>query len=166
MTSTMHTSAKTTVELECNLNSDLEHINNWCLRNKMCPNTEKTKCMLVTTRQKRSHLTSSALNVKIGDNNIENVDSEKLLGVTIQSDLSWASHVQSIVKKIKCKLYLLARIRPFLPVSARRQFYNSFILPYFDYCLSIWGCCSQKEMDHLNCLLIAMSNTPEYFSAD
>ena len=87
------------------------------------------------------------------NSDIENVDCEKLLGVKIQSDLSWASHVDSIVKKIKSKMYLLARIKPFLPVSARRQFYNSFILPYFDYCLSIWGCCSQKDMDRLNCLL-------------
>ena len=73
----MHTSAKTTVELESKLNSDLEHVNNWCLHNKMCPNTEKSKCMLVTTRQKRTHLASPVLNVKIGDNDIENVEFEK-----------------------------------------------------------------------------------------
>ena len=49
---TMHASAKTTIDLECKLNRDLEHVNNWCSNNKMCPNTEKTKCMLITTRRK------------------------------------------------------------------------------------------------------------------
>ena len=47
---TMHTSGKTTVNLESRLLGDLEHVNN-CLDNKICHNNKKIKCILVTTRQ-------------------------------------------------------------------------------------------------------------------
>ena len=56
-------------------------------------------------------------------------------------------------KKIKSKLYLLHQIKAFLPCTARKQFFNSFILPHFDYCLSIWGCCGANDLKRLDRLL-------------
>ena len=64
---------------------------------------------------------------------LDNVNSEKLLGVVIQNDLSWSEHINMVCKKIKSKLYLLHQIKAFLPCTARKQFFNSFILLHFDY---------------------------------
>ena len=44
-----------------------------------------------------------------------------------------------IRNKINKKLNLLRRIKPYLPLSARITFFNSFILPLFDYGDIIWG---------------------------
>ena len=39
---------------------------------------------------------------------------------------------------------LLYRIRKFLDLESRLLFYNSYILPYIDYCLNIWGSASKE----------------------
>ena len=54
----------------------------------MSLNISKFKSLLITTLQKRSTLTSSALNVQIGGKYIEQVDHVKSLGVMIDSSIS------------------------------------------------------------------------------
>ena len=52
---------------------------------------------------------------------------------------SWTDHIDYICRKISKKLGLLGRIKSCLPLSARIMFFNSFILPLFDYGDIIWG---------------------------
>ena len=150
---TFYAAAKSPETLELVLNSELANINDWCQENRMCPNAGKTKCMLVTTSKKRSMLTKKELGIYFNSIHLDNVNSEKLLGVVIQNDLSWSEHINTVCKKIKSKLYLLHQIKAFLPCTARKQFFNSFILPHFDYCLSIWGCCGANDLKRLDRLL-------------
>ena len=89
--STFHTTAKSTGVLETFLNSEMDNISDWCKQNRMCPNSGKTKCMLVTTSQKRTRLVKKDLDVFLDNTRLDNVDSEKLLGVIIQNDLSWTN---------------------------------------------------------------------------
>ena len=44
--------------------------------------------------------------------------SVKLLGIVIRNDFCWSERVEAVRKKIKSKLYLLHRIKAFLPRSA------------------------------------------------
>lgn len=70
---------------------------------------------------------------------LENVDSEKLIGMTVNNNLSWEPHIQGVIGKINSKLALLRRIKGCLPVVTRQMFSNSHILPYLDYCSTVWG---------------------------
>ena len=118
---TFHAAAKSPETLELVLNSELANINDWCQENRMCPNAGKTKCMLVTTSMIRSMLTKKELDIYFDSIHLDNVNSEKLLGVVIQNDLSWSKHIN---KKIKSKLYLLHQIfkKPFYPVQPENSF--------------------------------------------
>ena len=80
------------------LSDDAKLVSKWCDINKMCINTEKTKAMLVTTSQRKCKLKDD-LSVLINNVNIENVNNEKLLGVTIDSCLSWDQQFTNICKK-------------------------------------------------------------------
>ena len=44
-------------------------------------------------------------------------------------------------------LYLLLRIRSFLNIDVCKLFYNAYILPYLDYCCTVWGNCSNDLLD-------------------
>ena len=66
-------------------------------------------------------------------------DREKLLGVHIDSTLSWAYHVEATLRKCNSLLYLLDRIEQYLSIPIRKLFYNAYILPHLDYCCTIWG---------------------------
>ena len=56
----------------------------------------------------------------------------------INNILSWHEHIDYIKFKINKKLGLLRRIKNYLPIH-NRLFFNSYILPIFDYADIIWG---------------------------
>ena len=59
----------------------------------------------------------------------------KLLGVTIDNKLTFSKHVSNVLLLINKKLYSINRL--YLSTSVKIQFFKTFILPYFDYCLSL-----------------------------
>ncbi len=86
--STLHAAAKTLDELELILNNDVECFSKWCKQNRMVANTDKTKCMLITTFQKATRLPRTNLNIVLDNVTLDNVDSEKLLGVIVDKYLT------------------------------------------------------------------------------
>ena len=61
------------------------------------------------------------------------------VGLIINQNLTWEDHIEHMHNKINKKLGLLQRIKSCLPLSARITFFNSFVLPLFDYGDIIWG---------------------------
>ena len=39
--------------------------------------------------------------------------------------------------------------RQYLPITAVKTLYPSIVKPHFQYCCSVWGCCSAAEIQHL-----------------
>ena len=72
-----------------------------------------------------------------------------MLGVHFDHALSWDVHIQNVYNKINKNMYLLQQIKQFLPIDCRIFFFDSYILPHFDYCSIIWGNCSQTQMYRL-----------------
>ena len=136
---TLHTYHKNIEGIENALNFDLCEIENWCSKNQMVLNTNKTKCMLMGTQQRKSRIDSPELNLYASNKLIENVESEKLLGVHIDGSLRYNHHIDSVCKSLTYKLYTLRKIKKFLPLHTRKLFYNAYILPSLNYCLTIWG---------------------------
>ncbi len=62
---------------------------------------------------------------------------DKLLGVTIDHNLSSEKHIKTIVSTINRKLALLRRIKWYMPLSTRNLFFNTNILPHIEYCAII-----------------------------
>ncbi len=75
----------------------------------------------------------------MGCENLQNVESEKNLGITINQNLSLAEHFKKTTDTVNSKVALLRKIKSFLPLSTRKLFCNTHILPHMDYCSIIWG---------------------------
>ena len=73
---------------------------------------------------------------KIVEAKVRVVSSFKLLGVTIDNKLNFSEHCSNIKRIVNRKLYSIKRLF-FLCTSVKIHFFKTFILPYFDYCLSI-----------------------------
>ena len=71
---------------------------------------------------------------------------KKILGVHVDDTSDWTFHIDNISKKIKTNLWLLSRIKAFLTLEYRVQFYKTYIQPHIDYCNVIWGCTSQNNL--------------------
>ena len=126
---------------EC-INSDLEEIRLWLAANKLTLNLTKTEFLLIGSRQRLSNLPES-LAVRINQSCVEQVSTAKSLGVYIDQNLNWETHIRETSKKIASGISAIKRIRKFVPREILLTIYNSLIQPHFDYCSVVWGCCSK-----------------------
>ena len=88
--------------------------------------------------------------LRVNHVNIKRVHSYKFLGVLISSNLSWFEHIQYISKKVSKNLGLIYRLKFKFPKYILQTLYNSLILPYFTYCISIWGFSPKTHLYTLN----------------
>ena len=77
----------------------------------MVRNTDKTKVMLITSRQKRYNLKNSDLSLNFKDADLKLTSNEKVLAVQIDENLLWNGHFQYISNKISSHLWLLSQIK-------------------------------------------------------
>ena len=78
--------------LEANLQNALDLVRSWCLENGMLINTDKTKLMLIASRQKRYSLMDSELKITFNNMQLKNSSNEKILGVHVDQNFVWNSH--------------------------------------------------------------------------
>ena len=133
--STITCSSSSVNEIENILNIVLARIHNWSVRNKLTINANKTKSMLIGSRQRVSN---TDLNVSIADSPIVKVNSCKCLGVIIDETLSWTAHVEYVKTKVASKLGMLNRIRDCVPQSCLKTLFLSLVMPSLDYCCTVW----------------------------
>ncbi len=104
--------------IEQRLKPDICKIVNWCDDNRMAINYDKTKAILITTCQKLHTLPVKELNITVKRKILENVKQEKLLGLIVDQNLSWNSHMTKVRKTVSMLLARFRRIKPFLPTDA------------------------------------------------
>ena len=61
-----------------------------------------------------------------------------LLGINLDSELKIEDHVNFMCKKPSQKLYVLARVAPFMDSKQRRNIMKAFVESQFGYCPLIW----------------------------
>lgn len=111
--------------------------------------------MLIVSQRKYNSLRCSNIRFdpEIGDKEIEIRNETKYLGSQIDDALNWKEHNKAVCAEISRAVVFLKYSKRYIPISAIRTLYNSILQPHFLYCYSIWGCCSAKEIQHLQRLL-------------
>ena len=124
--------SKSISEFQSKINSDLRRICEWMQANKLTLNTKKSKFMVIGGHARLSKIDSIV--ILANNTPLEQVSSFPYLGLVINQNLTWCDHIDHICSKISKRLGLLRRIKSCLPFEARIAFFNSYILPIFDYC--------------------------------
>ena len=137
---------KLTEDLQVYINRLIE----WTELNHMALNVQKTKCMYITTRQKREKMNDVFPPLYVNNNVINEVSSHKVLGVTIDNDLSWGAHINDLSKRISKRTYQLSKIKNFLDEHSRKLFFNAHILPLINYASTIWDGASETNLKFIN----------------
>jgi hypothetical protein len=115
----------------------------------MSLNPQKTKLMLITTRQKRQNLKTKLPPVLIDHQVVEEVDSHRVLGIQIDNNLSWKAHINSLCKTVSRQIYKLCKMKHFLNIHARKLFLHAHILSSINYCSTIFDGASANAMKPL-----------------
>ena len=77
------------------------------------------------------------------------VESERVLGVYIDSHLTWNEHIDTLRRKLLQRIAILARAQKYIPTKYRLFLYNASIKPLFNCCCTVWSNCSQTNLDEL-----------------
>ena len=147
--------------IQSSLSHDLEKLSKWLVSNRLTLNATKTEFMLIGPRQRLSTL-SDTLELSIGNVPIEQVSSVKSLGIYIDENLTWHSHIDKLCKKIASGA--IKRVKPIVPQSTLLNICNSLVQSHFDYCSLVWGNCgkhcltSYKKLQNRPARVITSSN--------
>ena len=96
----------------------------WFRNNYMKANTDKSHLLLSG---------NSNLTANIDGNVIESEGNQVLLGITIDSNISFNKHINNLCKKASVKLNALARIAGYMDFPKRRLIMKAFITSQFGY---------------------------------
>ena len=80
---------------------------------------------------------------------IEQVSSHKILGVVIDSQVNYESHIDELCKKLSKRIGLLKHISPFLKQRQRETYYNGVIKPTLLYRSMIWDSCNVEHLQSI-----------------
>ena len=130
----IETSARTE-EVVMKHKSQLQKGNQCLTKNKLAINTEKTKSMFfgkIKTYSKKEQ-------INIDKERIENVDSIRYLGITIDNKLSFKNHIEVVKQKLIKFSGLFYRLRKFISKSQMLQVFKSYVQPVVQYGILIYG---------------------------
>ena len=111
-------------------------MSDWVGDNKLSLNLKKTKFMVFKPRQKKHHFCHQ---IYINEQKIEQVKEAVFLGVLLDENLSWKSHIFKLATKISKSIGIIHRSSFFLFKSSLRTLYFSLLYPYLHSCSIVWA---------------------------
>ena len=146
-------SARDADGLEAPMNRDLDRLSVWCRQNKMHVNGKKTKYLVLGSRNKTSACRD--INLSIGGTSLERVKTFKYLGITLDSNLTFESHIAHVNRTVRHKTFLLRVVRPYLTTFAAMQVLKVMISPLLEYGAILYDSAAGK---HTHKLQVAMNS--------
>ena len=115
------------------LQDDINNIADWTSNNKMVLNAPKTKSLLVTGKRLEKKAPDTNLKLSCNGSEIEQITSQKLLGVKLDNHLSFTEHIDDICKKVSQRIAVLKKIKRNLPLAEGKLYFNALIKPIMLY---------------------------------
>ena len=113
----------------------LQEIEDWTKSQKMLLNSEKTKSMIFNFTNKYQF----ASRLSLYDENVEVLQSTKLLGTIISNDLKWDLNTKEIVKKSNKSMELLRKAVKFgASKQELKEIYFSFVRSHLEKSATLW----------------------------
>ncbi len=124
------------------LQEDSNKLLQWFSHNSLKANPDKFHLILNDSNEN--------LSINVGQYEIHNSQSEKLLGVTIDNKLTFNDHVAGLCKKATKKLHALTRVSRYMNTDKKRVIMKSFITSQFSYCPLVWMLHSRTLNNRIN----------------
>ena len=110
---------------------ELATLGDWFRANKLTLNVDKSVFLMFNHR--------GPGHIKIGDSLIHHVSSTKFLGVWLDDQLSWKTHMNKLLSRLKCGLGMLQRSKELLSRKAKKLLYYGQLHSHLCYGLGVWG---------------------------
>ena len=129
------------------LQKEMDSVSNWVDENMLKLNVTKTKSVLIGS----SYMLQSKPKIQLIVENavIEQVEEAKLLGVTIDNQLSWKTHIHKVVTKMNRGTAMVRRSCNVLTDTSVKIVLQSLVLSNLDYCPPVWSGATKENLNRL-----------------
>ena len=142
---TIYKSSTNLNNLCLSMNLNLANLTDWFRSNKLSLNISKTNYMLFSNSAKYTN----PLNLNISNQIIKNTKCTKFLGLHINENLKWDTHIKSVQARISSSLYAINKIKNFAPRRILTTLYYSMVYPFLIYGISLWGATFKTHLTKL-----------------
>jgi len=126
------------------INAFLSLFSDWFSSNDLSLNASKTNYLIFSGRKKMT-----LDGIFINGEQIKQVSHANFLGIVIDDALTWKPHIQSIHGKLSKSLGILRKVSKSLSRSIMMTLFNSFVMSYLRYGLTIWGAAPKSNLNSL-----------------
>ena len=126
----------------------VDDVTRWFLENALLLNPSKTDAVIFGTQQ-RLHVTDKPSSIDTAGFQVAFSDSVRLLGVTLDSTLSFNKHVTEVARSCRYHIRALRHIRSCLTVDTANQIACAIVGAKLDYCNSLLNSTSEHNLDVL-----------------
>ena len=130
-----------------NANKILKAVHLYMLVNKLHINM--SKCCFIDFKPDKNVIPDSNLCLKINNVVIKQVNEARFLGVTLDENLNWKSHIHKLSKKLSCSAGILNLIKDSIPEDLYKSLYFTLFESHLSYGITVWGGVSNNKLESL-----------------
>ena len=133
----LSSSSSSLICLKTQVNNEINKVDKWLRSNKLSLNYKKSSYLVINKFPQQS----IDIDLEIFINNIKIIRSEcvKYLGVWLDDDLKFHSHIQHLETHLAKYTGMFCRIRSYLKIDAIITLFYSFIYSKLQYGILTWG---------------------------
>ena len=128
------------------VNNDLVKFSEWFKGNKMAVNESKTKFIVF---HKKHDVVPAVFPIELNGIFLERVPSIKFLGVMINENLEWSTHINYVCAKVSKSTAILAKLKHYIPKFVLKIIYQSLCISHMTYAVTVWGGSSKTQLNRL-----------------
>ena len=137
--SNLFKSDKDIKKLFSEMNNELENVAIWFKANKLSLNIKKTKFSLFHAPQKKRFIPSTLPKIVIEKHEITRDRVTKFLGIFLDENITWKTHISHITNKISKSIGILYKSRYLLNKKLLKLLYYAFVQSHINYGIAAWG---------------------------
>ena len=158
-----HVKAKDPEELEEKLQEFADSSTHWIQDNRMICSAAKTKLLVVSTKELRqSRLRDKTIQVRVGNQTIQESNNEKLLGITMSNNMTWNALLNGnkltgsdkeigLLKQLSQRIGMLKQLSKYMSKSQLKTTCEGIFTSKVLYCLplfsNVWGVMNMDDTD-------------------
>ena len=140
--------SKDTDILTHKVNKKFEEIANYLGDQRLSVNRDKTHLLVLTTGQRRRHL-EDEIKIQTVEEVIKPTERERLLGIELEENMGFESHINNLVGKLKTGIKALKLTSKIANFATRKNLLNGLITSRLTYMISLWGGTAEYRLDIL-----------------
>ncbi|XP_066912127.1 uncharacterized protein [Clytia hemisphaerica] len=131
------------------MEKDVENLRSWSKDSNLLFNSDKLQLIIFHSNRIRNYPKNQSLLFRCSGKSIEHKVNVKLLGVQLDENLTWSTHMNGIIKSSQGTLRSLRKFSRFTPFSVRKTLAETLILSKLNYSNVVFAQIPKYQLDRL-----------------